>query len=225
MDTVMGGDGTPGSAEEDASIVVVTDSAPLEATNAPEESADEDAAQEPSEVQDMQEMAEQELVSPTTGRPLPEGSVYRPVLVAIDNAAQSRPQTALMLADIVYEFPLDRTDHVTRYLALFSDVLPERVGPVRSSRTYLADTAQEWGGLYVSQGDPEIQAEGYPLLAASGLSNHVEDDKPSSEYFTATRRSPQSRNIRSSSSCGNMWRRTTSSPRTRATRASRLNPA
>ena len=183
VDTVMGGDGTPGSAQEAANIVVVTDSAPLEATNAPEESADEDAAQEPSEVQDMQEMEDQALISPTTGRPLPEGSVYRPVLVVMDNAAQSRPQTALMLADIVYEFPLDRTDHVTRYLALFSDVLPERVGPVRTSRSYLAETAQEWGGLYVSQGDPEIQAEGYPLLAGSGLRYHVEDNSLSSEYF------------------------------------------
>ena len=37
-----------------------------------------------------------EGISPTTGRPLPESAVYRPVLVAIDNAAQARPQTALM---------------------------------------------------------------------------------------------------------------------------------
>ena len=40
-----------------------------------------------------------EGISPTTGRPLPEGAVYRPVLVAMDNAAQARPQTALMLAE------------------------------------------------------------------------------------------------------------------------------
>jgi hypothetical protein len=124
-----------------------------------------------------------EGISPTTGRPLPDGAVYRPVLVAMDNAAQARPQTALMLADIVYEFPLDRTDHGTRYLALFSDVLPERVGPVRTSRAYLADAAQEWGGLYVSLGDPEISAENYPLLKDSGVRFHVENAGDAASYF------------------------------------------
>ncbi len=124
-----------------------------------------------------------EGISPTTGRPLPEGAVYRPVLVAIDNAAQARPQTALMLADIVYEFPLDRTDHVTRYLALFSDELPSRVGPVRTSRSYLAEAAEEWGGLYVSLGDPETKAEGYPLLKDSGIRFHVENAGDGADYF------------------------------------------
>ncbi|MDD4311501.1 MAG: DUF3048 domain-containing protein [Eubacteriales bacterium] len=124
-----------------------------------------------------------EGISPTTGRPLPQGAVYRPVLVAIDNAAQARPQTALMLADIVYEFPLDRTDHVTRYLALFSDELPTRVGPVRSSRSYLAETAEEWGGLYVSLGDPEIAAENYPLLKDSSVRFHVENTGDAAQYF------------------------------------------
>ena len=124
-----------------------------------------------------------EGISPTTGRPLPEGALYQPVLVAIDNAAQARPQTALMLADIVYEFPLDRADHSTRYLALFSDELPKRVGPVRTSRAYLAETALEWGGLYVSLGDPELAAEGYPLLAGSGILNHVENTGDAAAYF------------------------------------------
>lgn len=124
-----------------------------------------------------------EGISPTTGRPLPEGALYQPVLVAIDNAAQARPQTALMLADIVYEFPLDRADHSTRYLALFSDELPKRVGPVRTSRAYLAETALEWGGLYVSLGDPELAAEGYPLLVGSGILNHVENTGDAAAYF------------------------------------------
>jgi len=124
-----------------------------------------------------------EGISPTTGRPLPEGAVYQPVLVAIDNAAQARPQTALMLADIVYEFPLDRDDHSTRYLALFSDELPKRVGPVQTSRAYLADAALEWGGLYVSLGDPERAAEGYPLLASSNLGNHIENTDDAAGFF------------------------------------------
>lgn len=122
-------------------------------------------------------------ISPTTGRALPADAVYRPVLVSIDNAAQARPQTALMLADIVYEFPLDRADHSTRYLALFSDTLPERVGPVRTSRAYMAETALEWDGLYVSLGDPELAPEGYPLLKDSGLANYIENTGDAESFF------------------------------------------
>ncbi len=178
----MGGSPT-GEAQQSASIVVVTDSAPLAASSEPESEATEAAEADVATQEEATEAEEQELFSPTTGRPLPEGAVYRPVLVAMDNAAQARPQTSLMLADIVYEFPLDRTDHVTRYLALFADELPERVGPIRSSRAYLADTALEWDGLYVSQGDPEDLAEGYPLLAASGIHFSVTDSGNAADYF------------------------------------------
>ena len=180
--TIMGGSPT-GEAQQSASIVVVTDSAPLAATSDPVNDGTEAAEPDVATQEAATEAEEQELFSPTTGRPLPEGAVYRPVLVAMDNAAQARPQTSLMLADIVYEFPLDRTDHVTRYLALFADELPERVGPVRSSRAYLADTALEWDGLYVSQGDPEDLAEGYPLLAASGIHFSVTDSGNAADYF------------------------------------------
>ena len=124
-----------------------------------------------------------ENVSSTTGRPLPEGSVYRPVLIVLDNAAQSRPQTALMLADVVYEFPLDRADHTTRFLAVFADEIPTRVGPVCDSRSYIADIALEWGGLYVSAGDPADLTEGYPLLANSGLRFKADYSGDATPYF------------------------------------------
>lgn len=175
---------TPGS----ASVVVMTDSGQSfhlatpdanEARYAAPSDAKTDAA-EPSAT----DKAETPLtVSPSTGRPLPEGAVYRPMLAVIDNAAQARPQTGLMLADVVYEFPLDRSDHSTRYLAVFSDELPLRLGPIRTSRAYLADTALEWGGLYVSLGDPEQAGSSYPLLAASGIHSLVLNEGSASEFF------------------------------------------
>jgi hypothetical protein len=122
-------------------------------------------------------------ISATTGRILSEDAVYRPVLIVIDNAAQSRPQTGLMLADVVYEIPLDRTDHATRYLAVFSDEIPRCAGPVRDSRAYLADVAAEWGGLYVSAGDPENIPDGYSMLQDAGLELSVKNEGDAAPFF------------------------------------------
>jgi hypothetical protein len=186
IETVLDLPGKNGSSDN-ADIVVVTDSAAVE--EEPPEPTQPAAESAPSPT-DAAETGQPEAtalpvetVSPTTGRPLPESMVFRPVLVVMDNAAQARPQTALMLADIVYEFPLDRADHGTRYLAIFSDNLPERVGPVSSSRAYLAQTALEWGGLYVSLGDPEGEKDDYPLLADSGLPFRAEDGGAAAEFF------------------------------------------
>ncbi len=188
VDTILDNTAAPETTPADASIIVVTDTADANTSAAPETTPQGEQPPEQSPEADASEtdedaLPENELVSTTTGRPLPEGSVYRPVLVAIDNAAQARPQTALMLADIVYEFPLDRTDHGTRYLAVFSDELPARVGPVRTSRAYLADAALEWGGLYVSLGDPELADAAYPLLAQSGVRFHAENSDGAANFF------------------------------------------
>ncbi len=181
IETITGRPIQQDSATSDAQIVVVTDALSSD-TLETDATATPDTAEAKAEASPSPTPLN-EGISPTTGRPLPEGAVYRPVLVAIDNAAQARPQTALMLADIVYEFPLDRADHSTRYLALFADNLPSRVGPVRTSRAYLADAALEWGGLYVSLGDPEQAAEGYPLLKSSTLSYHIENAGDAAAFF------------------------------------------
>jgi len=169
---------TPGSAE----VVVLTDagqplaSATPDATSAPAvDGAQADSTPKAS--------ALPLTISPSTGLPLPEGAVYRPILAVIDNSAQARPQTGLMLADVVYEFPLDRTDHSTRFLAIFSDEYPLRIGPIRTSRAYLAETALEWGGLYVSLGDPEQAQSGYPLLASSDVRFRVQNADSAADFF------------------------------------------
>lgn len=173
----------PETTPTDENLVVIADTKQPDTTDAPAE----ERAEEPSEDEAEGTPAPTETPAPsasfTSGRELPEGFVYRPVLAVIDNAAQSRPQTALMLADVVYEFPLDRTDHTTRYLAVFSDVIPERVGPIRDSRAYLAETAREWGGLYLSAGDPADQREGYPLLSDAGLRFRAENSGSAADYF------------------------------------------
>jgi len=182
-ETLLDETASPQTTPPDENVVIIDDTqAPDTGSEEPETSGEAGGVQQTDAAAPAAETPAPS-VSSTTGRPLPEGAVYRPVLVVIDNAAQSRPQTGLMLADIVYEFPLDRTDHATRYLAVFADEIPQRAGPVRASRTYLADTAAEWDGLYVSAGDPESASDGYTLLEDAGLALYVENAGDAASFF------------------------------------------
>ena len=76
----------------------------------------------------------------------------RPLGVMIENHTDSRPQSGLSSADIVYEAVAE--GGITRFLAVFycKDATP--VGPVRSARIYFLQTLQEYGGnpLYAHVG-------------------------------------------------------------------------
>ncbi len=109
-------------------------------------------------------------ISPTTGLPLaqlaaeaPDGYVglaitgrYLPFLVQIDNTdggigpmnrnnprLGNRSPWDLSYADVVYETPL-YANGITRLSALFSDLIPESTGPVRSARVEHAWIREEW---------------------------------------------------------------------------------
>lgn len=93
-------------------------------------------------------------LSITTGRELPVDRLFQPVLAVIGNAPQVRPQTGLGDADIIYEFSLDRTDHATRLVALFSDNDPVRIGPIQEARLYFFELQREWEAMFVYDGYP-----------------------------------------------------------------------
>lgn len=74
---------------------------------------------------------------PLTGLPAEGGSTtVRAVAVKIENSPESRPQSALDQADVVYESLTE--GGITRFNAIFHSQAPETVGPVRSAR--LSDT-------------------------------------------------------------------------------------
>ena len=78
--------------------------------------------------------------------------VRRPLAVMIENHIESRPQSGLTSADVVYEAVAE--GGITRFMALFycnlSDV---QVGPVRSARTYYLDWLGEYNNpLYAHVG-------------------------------------------------------------------------
>ncbi len=89
------------------------------------------------------------ILSKTTGLPIPNEREYKPVAVMIENSPACRPQTGLQAADVVYEAPVEGC---TRFMCIYNDNLPEKVGPVRSARIYFIKAQQEWDSAYVHFG-------------------------------------------------------------------------
>lgn len=81
----------------------------------------------------------------------------RPLTVMIENHLDSRPQSGLSSADVVYEVVAE--GGITRFLAVFYCGAAQEItiGPVRSARTYFMDFASEYGD--------------YPLYAHVGGAN------------------------------------------------------
>jgi hypothetical protein len=88
-------------------------------------------------------------------------STRRPLAVMIENHLDSRPQSGLMNADVVYEAVAE--GGITRFMAIFycnatqASTQKYDVGPVRSARTYFVDLASEYAD--------------YPLYAHVGGAN------------------------------------------------------
>lgn len=83
---------------------------------------------------------------------------HRPLTVMIENHSDSRPQSGLSRADIIYEAIAE--GGITRLLAVFycgAAAQDITIGPVRSARTYFMDFASEYGD--------------YPLYAHVGGAN------------------------------------------------------
>jgi hypothetical protein len=98
---------------------------------------------------------EKGVLSPLTGLPMEADLLsQRPMAVMIDNMAGARPQSGLQNADIVCEMPVE--GGITRYMAIFHRLPAEKIGPVRSARSYFIDKAMEFNGVYVHcGGSPE----------------------------------------------------------------------
>ncbi len=83
----------------------------------------------------------------------------RPLTVMVENHEESRPQSGLSKADVVYEAVAE--GGITRFLAVFycgAAAEEVTIGPVRSARTYFMDFASEYGDypLYTHVGGANI---------------------------------------------------------------------
>lgn len=96
-------------------------------------------------------------ISPTTG--MPWKGEYKPMLVIIDNfdgGTGTHAPWGASNADIIYETPLHKNGH-TLLTFLFSDTVPERVGPIRSARITHAELREEWDAGFVFYGGQESE--------------------------------------------------------------------
>lgn len=93
------------------------------------------------------------FVNVLTGAVVDQAAASRhPLAVTVENDPSSRPQSGLDKADIVYETVYDPAE-TTRFLAIYSSKEAEKIGPVRSARTFFVDWAHgynaylgHWGG-------------------------------------------------------------------------------
>jgi hypothetical protein len=107
---------------------------------------------------------------PQTGADLPgEVTGTRPVAVMVENSFAARPQSGLILADVVFEV-VDEYG-ITRFVAIYNSNSAPVVGPVRSARPYYAEIARGFDPIYAFFGTyPEcykvIQDLGMYVLSA-----------------------------------------------------------
>jgi Protein of unknown function (DUF3048) N-terminal domain/Protein of unknown function (DUF3048) C-terminal domain len=89
--------------------------------------------------------------APMTGSLVsPNVAARHPIAVMIDDLSPARPQSGLSDAAVVWHAPAE--GGIPRYMAIFQDVIPKAIGPVRSSRYYYIAWAAEWRAIYAHAG-------------------------------------------------------------------------
>ena len=123
--------------------------------------------------------------SPVTGNSVP-GRPYKPVIVMVENSKDARPQSGVGTADIVYETYVEGS--TTRFMLLFNDFYPEKVGPCRSVRMYHIDIGLQYDPMFVHFGAAEgDKTNAYARLRSNVFRKRI-DGMTSSLFWRASDR-------------------------------------
>lgn len=110
-----------------------------------------------------------------------------PVLVVkIDDTTQAHPQIGLENADVVYIEQVE--GGLTRLAAVFSSVIPQRIGPVRSARISDIDILSQYGRVAFAYSG--AQRKFLPVIEAANLQDLGAQHEGSSIYTTDPSRTP-----------------------------------
>lgn len=85
--------------------------------------------------------------------------IFFPVAVVIENHKDARPQSGLASANFVIEAEVE--GGITRFLAVYADGEKlDKIGPIRSARSYYVDWAEEFSALFAHcGGSPDALAK------------------------------------------------------------------
>ena len=107
--------------------------------------------------------------NPLTGEGQMTEQMNRPYAVVINNIKAALPHHGVSQADMIYEILAE--GGITRCLAVFTDISDvEKLGSVRSARTYFIDLAKAYDAILVHAGGSEYA---YDEFAKSGLAERV----------------------------------------------------
>lgn len=110
-----------------------------------------------------------------------------PVLVVkIDDTTQAHPQIGLEDADIVYIEQVE--GGLTRLAAIFSSVVPQRIGPVRSARISDIDIVSQYGRVAFAYSG--AQRKLLPVIASANVQDLGAQHEGSAIYTTDPNRIP-----------------------------------
>ena len=151
--TALTGCGKSGTAEPVEVVTSSVEEEPVE--EEPEEEPEAEAmAAEPVEAEPEfgEELPEGKMRSYLTGEVVDEAfGMKRPFAVMINNISDAIPQSGISGAEVMYEAYVE--GNITRLMAVFQDPAPyAKLGPVRSSRHYFIDYADDFDANYVHFG-------------------------------------------------------------------------
>lgn len=116
--------------------------------------------------------------NPLTGEGQMEEQMNRPYAVVINNIKAALPHHGVSQADIIYEMLAE--GGITRCLAIFTDISDvEKLGSIRSARTYFIDLAEAYDAILVHAGGSNYA---YEEFRKTGWA-HIDGIQASSKYF------------------------------------------
>lgn len=126
-------------------------------------------------------------VNPFTGLKVADPALLqrRPLLIKIENSKESRPQTGLSQADLVYEYRIEYG--LTRFAALFLTADPDRVGPMRSARPMDLELAPQHEAVLCDSG---ASMKVNQLLREAPDITRISDARYGEPYFYRVKRGP-----------------------------------
>ena len=114
------------------------------------------------EIEELEEPIK--TMNPLTGIYYEGEKNFFPVAVVINNIPAALPQSGISEADIIYEVLAE--GGITRLIAIFTNSEAEKIGPIRSTREYFADIANNWNAPLVHHGGSPA---GYDRIRQLGL--------------------------------------------------------